>query len=84
MPVKNESSNSFVFWQKVMCFLGVSVKLRYLCVINKWIYNKILNNVAQMKTYVDSSGKIAVKGAQPTTNFGRKLAESVRNLMNKK
>ena len=47
-------------------------------------YNKFLNNVAQMKTYVDSSGKIAVKGAQPTTNFGRKLAESVRNLMNKK
>ena len=47
-------------------------------------YNKFLNNVAQMKTYVDSSGKIAVKDTQPATNFGRKLAESVRNLMNKK
>jgi len=47
-------------------------------------YNKFLNNMAQMKTYVDSSGKIAVKTAQPATNFGKKLFESVRMLDKKK
>ena len=47
-------------------------------------YNKFLNNVATMKTYVDSSGKIAVKGTQPVTSFGKKLAESVKFIMNKK
>ena len=47
-------------------------------------YNKLLNNVAQMKTYVDSSGKIAVKSNKPMTNFGRKLAESVKLFGKKK
>ena len=46
-------------------------------------YNKLLNNVAQMKTYVDSSGKIAIKDSQPTFSFGKKLMESVR-LVSKK
>ena len=47
-------------------------------------YNQLLNNVAQMKTYVDSSGKIAVKTNQPATKFGKKLAESVRMVSKKK
>ena len=46
-------------------------------------YNKLLNNVAQMKTYVDSSGKIAIKDSQPTFSFGKKLMESVRLVSNK-
>lgn len=47
---------------------------------NSSAYNKLLNNVAQMKTYVDSEGKIAVKSTQPATKFGKKLAESIRLL----
>ena len=48
------------------------------------LYNKLVNNVAKMETYIDSSGKIAVKSAQPVTHFGRKLADSVRLIGNKK
>ena len=47
-------------------------------------YNRFLNNVARMNTYVDSSGKIAVKTSQPATNFGKKLFESVKFLDKKK
>ena len=47
-------------------------------------YNRFLNNVARMNTYVDSSGKIAVKSNKPMTNFGRKLAESVKLFGKKK
>lgn len=47
---------------------------------NSSAYNKFLNNAAQMKTYVDSEGKIAVKSKEPATKFGKKLAESVRLL----
>ena len=46
-------------------------------------YNKLLNNVAKMETYVDSDGKIAVRKNLPATGFGKKLAESIR-LMSKK
>ena len=47
-------------------------------------YNKFLNNAAQMETYVDSSGKIVVKKEKPATKFGKKLAESVMLIGNKK
>ena len=47
-------------------------------------YNKFLNNIARMETYVDSDGKIAVKKNVPVTGFGKKLAKSILLMKKKK